>query len=492
MLKLEKFALTDQGRKRDHNEDYLGDQLVQEPDSFDPKLLEERGYLFAVADGMGGHAAGEVASKMAITTLFEQYYNTPSSGSPVADLDRAVSMTNLEVHNAGTDGGRGQMGTTLTLALLKGNRAVVGNVGDSRTYLIRQGIPLRVTRDHSLVQDQIDMGALTPEQAEHSLIRNVITRAIGHRPDVDTDFFEQEVQPGDVLLLCSDGLHGQVKETEMGAIVASTPSLKEAAQQLINLANERGGPDNISVFLVRILEPGEAIPPFLNGHVNKGYVMQQATVQSRPASSAADGSATDTMVTSKIATGKAVGEKTDRYHPIPVKGSAIENQTTLPRLQTVNATIAEPKESHAGGIIIIVALLVIIIGGVVFFIINNNSTPPAATVTPSAAPTTPAPAIPTVTPKLAPANPAPPIHNNGGAENSVPTPVVPNSAPTPTNTSGQIGNNAGEFGPDGSQIVADGVMNDSSNVTKVYPDGGMNDNSNVTKVYPDNQPPTYG
>ncbi len=264
LLKLDPFALTDVGRRRDHNEDFLGDMIFRSGRKYGPEKLKEKGYLFAVADGMGGHAAGEVASELAITTLFERYYNGPSSGDLGTDLRQAVLEANSQVHHAGMTNGRGQMGTTLTLALIFGNRAVVGNVGDSRTYLISQGQTLRLTHDHSLVQDQIDMGVLTPEQAEHSTIRNVITRAVGHREEVEPDFFERELEAKDILLLCSDGLHGLVKEEELGPIVTTSHTLAEAGQKLIDLANDRGGNDNISVLLVAVTELGDPIPPLIN------------------------------------------------------------------------------------------------------------------------------------------------------------------------------------------------------------------------------------
>jgi len=263
LLKLDPVALTDVGRKREHNEDYLGDLLIKGEPAFDPLKVEEKGHLFAVADGMGGYAAGEIASELAVNTLFDRYYNGPSSGRLDNDLMQAIITTNAEVYKAGTEPGMGQMGTTLTIAVVKGNRVLVGNVGDSRTYLIRKGVPLRITRDHSLVQEQIEMGALTPEQASKSLIRNIITRAIGHRDEVEPDLFEQELQQGDVILLCSDGLHGLVKEMELGTIVAAAPSLQKASQELIDLANSRGGSDNISVLLIGIKEVGSVIPSFL-------------------------------------------------------------------------------------------------------------------------------------------------------------------------------------------------------------------------------------
>jgi protein phosphatase len=268
------------GRKRSNNQDYLGDLIFKSGRKFGPEKLNERGHLFAVADGMGGYAGGEVASELAITTLFDRYYNGATSGNIGDDLSEAIRSANFKVHSEASGSGRPQMGTTLTSVLVKGNRAIFGNVGDSRTYLIRQGLPERVTHDHSLVQDQIDAGVLTPEQAERSAIKNFITRAIGHRDDVESDLFEREIQPGDVLLLCSDGLHGLVKELEMGTVIATTPDLQEAAQTLVDLANERGGPDNISVMLIRVEDVGEPIPPILNGrepvyNTNRGLFNQQ-------------------------------------------------------------------------------------------------------------------------------------------------------------------------------------------------------------------------
>jgi protein phosphatase len=406
-------ALTDVGRKRDHNEDYLGDLLIKSGRGFGPEKLDEKGHLFAVADGMGGHAAGEVASEMAVTTLFEAYYNSPSSGSVATDLARAVASSNLEVHNAGAAPGRNHMGTTLTLALLKGNRALIANVGDSRTYLVRQGVPLRVTHDHSLIQDHIDMGTLTPEQAEHSLMRNVITRAIGYHAEVDADFFEEELQPGDVLLLCSDGLHGQVHEPEMGAIVASAPNLKEAAQQLINLANERGGPDNVSVLLVKVLELGTPLPNLLAGQKTANFALNEATVPLANNFGADAGPQTSL--------GKPLDEQTERFSN-PMLNN-LESQPTKPtnvanvRSQaspSPNLTAGKKNTGSRFGIIVGSLILVVVIALAVYFLVinpsNNNTsnitTSPSPTISVTAtvdpatlAPTT-IPVPPTVTPAL--------------------------------------------------------------------------------------------
>jgi protein phosphatase len=400
-------ALTDVGRKRDHNEDYLGDLLIKSGRSFGSEKLEEKGHLFAVADGMGGHAAGEVASEMAVTTLFEAYYNSPSTGSVASDLARAVASSNLEVHNAGTAPGRNHMGTTLTLALLKGNRALIANVGDSRTYLVRQGVPLRVTHDHSLIQDHIDMGTLTPEQAEHSLMRNVITRAIGYHAEVDADFFEEELQPGDVLLLCSDGLHGQVHEPEMGAIVASAPTLQEAAQQLINLANERGGPDNVSVLLVKVLELGPSLPNLLAGQKTVNFALNETTVPINNNFGADAGPQTGL--------GKPADEQTERFSAAMLNN--LENQPTKPtNVANVRSQASPNPSKNTGsklGIIVGILVLIVVVAVAAYFLVispSNSANPTTASPSPTInatattgpatlAPTT-VPVPPTVTPAL--------------------------------------------------------------------------------------------
>lgn len=432
MLKLDPVALTHVGRRRAHNEDYLGDLLFKSGRKYGPDKLNERGYLFAVADGMGGHASGEVASEMAVTTLFERYYNGQTSGDPGTDLLTAVKEANFEVHHAGMSNGRGQMGTTLTLALIKGNRAIVGNVGDSRTYLIRQGLPERVTHDHSLVQDQIDMGALTPEQAERSMIRNVITRAIGHRDEVEPDFFERELEPHDVLLLCSDGLHGAVREEELGIIVASATNLSEAAQQLVDLANERGGVDNISVMLIGISELGDPIPPILNGRaafyppprqyaptitepitdrINKASVLQaQASAETTSPSIMLDHS-NDPTAPNAI--------------PTPALSVVEPQSQPLPAAPGLGPSPEKPVKKRRGGLIVGLLVLLLIIAAIVAVIMTGALTGQTTIVTPSAtalvSTATPADAttpLATVTPSAA--NPAPPgsavaIASGGGA-----------------------------------------------------------------------------
>jgi len=323
---------------------------------------------------MGGHASGEVASEMTITELFERYYNGPGSGDYGTDLLTAVREANLKVHREGSTNGRSQMGTTLTLALVVGNRVIVGNVGDSRTYLIRHSLSARITHDHSLVQDQIDMGVLTPEQAERSSIRNVITRAIGHREEVEPDFFEEELQVNDVLLLCSDGLHGAVHEDELGIIVGGSSSLADAAKTLVNLANERGGVDNISVMLIGISELGEPIPPILNERA--AYYPAPPSQQITEPLVEPTTSEQRVQTISRPASAVMHDHATTAPDPNPKIGQAT---------QEVTKPFKNPaRKNGRGGLIAGGMLTVLLIGlGLLAFVVltSNNQVSPAATVT---------------------------------------------------------------------------------------------------------------
>ena len=243
-------SLSDPGQVRELNEDYFGTPETMEI-SLD--LVEKKGRLYAVADGMGGHAAGEVASRQAISTLFKEYYTSPSA-EIIKRMEEAIEAANVEVYaQASSDRAKAGMGTTLVAAVLQGDDLYVANVGDSRAYLVREQSIEQVTRDHSWVNEQVQAGIITEQEAREHLYRNIITRSLGTKPGVDIDFFQRKVQPGDVLVLCCDGLSNEVKEDEIAHIV-STNSAQESAQALIDLANQRGGPDNITAIVVRIGE----------------------------------------------------------------------------------------------------------------------------------------------------------------------------------------------------------------------------------------------
>lgn len=215
--------------------------------------LQERGHLFAVADGMGGHAAGEVASQLAIETLFREYY-TSTWQSPKANLEAAIAQANriiLEEAEAHPD--MAGMGTTLVAAVYRPDDGwLIANVGDSRAYLFRDGRITQLTQDHSWVAEQARSGILTEEQAAHHPLRNVITRSLGGDAQVQPDFFERTARPRDIMLLCSDGLSNLVTAKEMAGLLKSYP-LDEAAEKLLALALERGAPDNVTFVLVQLV-----------------------------------------------------------------------------------------------------------------------------------------------------------------------------------------------------------------------------------------------
>ena len=243
---------TDIGQVRDHNEDFVA---VCDPTEPDQKL---KGRLFIVADGMGGYQAGEVASRLAAETVQREYY-AGSSDDPVARLQNAVQIANVQVYeSAHSDRAHAGMGTTMVATVVLGNKAYIASVGDSRAYLARNGELIQITHDHSLVGEQIRAGLLTKEQARTHPQRNVITRALGSQAAVQVDTFEGDLADGDILVMCSDGLTGHVPEARLQETVAALAP-EQAVQRLIELANQDGGTDNISVVVVRVGEFATAV-----------------------------------------------------------------------------------------------------------------------------------------------------------------------------------------------------------------------------------------
>src|SRR5438132_1037139 len=270
-IKVEVFAKTDLGRTRDHNEDhFLVADLTRRDASLKPAVraheVGERGSLFVVADGMGGAAAGEVASEMATETIYEQMVNAWGSERELTPqrfayrLREAVEAANRQIHTyaAAHPEVRG-MGTTTTAVGVLGDRFFLSQVGDSRAYLIRQGQAVQLTKDQSLMQRLVEAGELTEEEAAKSERRNIILQALGPDARVKVDLTHQEVRRGDMLVLCSDGLSGSVKKEEIAEIATRERDLQAACDRLIALANERGGPDNITVILARF--DGEGLRP---------------------------------------------------------------------------------------------------------------------------------------------------------------------------------------------------------------------------------------
>jgi protein phosphatase len=199
---------------------------------------------------MGGAQAGEVASRIAIET-FEQ--GLPGSGTPEDRLAELVRDANQRIYDRSrADRGRAGMGTTLTAAYLTDGTLAIAHVGDSRAYLLRESALTRLTQDHSLVDELVRQGKLTEAQAAEHPQRSIITRALGPEPQVDVDTFSYPMQPGDVVMLCSDGLTSMVSEERVAEVLNTAPSLEEAAERLIDDANEAGGRDNITVVLCRL------------------------------------------------------------------------------------------------------------------------------------------------------------------------------------------------------------------------------------------------
>jgi serine/threonine protein phosphatase PrpC len=262
-LRLEVAQLTDVGRKREHNEDNMAYVIPK-----DEQVMATKGALFIVADGMGGHAAGEVASEIAVDTVSNTYYMDDNI-DVVVPLMQAIKRANAAIHQRAAENMlRSGMGTTCVAAVLRGNVAYIANVGDSRAYLVRQGRVKQISLDHSWVAEQVRAGLLTEEQARTHAQRNVITRSLGTQPDVDVDVFREPLSPGDCLVLCSDGLSGLVSDEELKRIVEQSVP-QESVYHLVERANENGGPDNITAIVVQVQEVG-AEPPGVRNPVLVG------------------------------------------------------------------------------------------------------------------------------------------------------------------------------------------------------------------------------
>lgn len=264
-LKLDVFQLSDVGRVRTSNEDFADYHIPQ-----DPKQIQQKGMLFLVADGMGGHQAGEVASQQAVRFVVGQYFGDTTHDISTS-LSRAFRAANRLVHEqAKADPDKAGMGTTLVGAAVLGHKVYIANVGDSRAYLVGQSGTVQITEDHSWVEEQVRAGLLSPEQARVHPQRNLVTRALGSKPSVEVDLFEGQIGKGDALVLCTDGLTNYVRDAEIEAIVRQN-SARDAGQILVDLAKERGGRDNITVMIVsagtaapvaarRVSKPARGVP----------------------------------------------------------------------------------------------------------------------------------------------------------------------------------------------------------------------------------------
>lgn len=247
-MKIAAFGLTDVGRRRESNEDDF--------------LVEPRRGVYAVADGMGGHAAGEIASRLAIETLLEVLQRSEAADQRMSVEDAAEWLRgavveanrricdSIRLHDE-----RRGMGTTVVALVHSGEDAVVGHVGDSRLYLLRGDELLRMTSDHSWVNEQVKLGLMNDDTAQRHPMRNIVTRALGSRPEVLVDLTSMQTQPGDVFLLCSDGLNTMLADEQIHELLRADRHNPEAAcRALIEHANRRGGDDNVTVVVACVAE----------------------------------------------------------------------------------------------------------------------------------------------------------------------------------------------------------------------------------------------
>ncbi|HEY8770275.1 MAG TPA: Stp1/IreP family PP2C-type Ser/Thr phosphatase [Thermoleophilaceae bacterium] len=306
----EHAGTTDVGRQRSTNEDSL---LVHPP-------------YFAVADGMGGAKAGEVASRLAVEVLEEELARHPDD-APETQLSHALQEANKRIFELSTDDeSRRGMGTTVTAARVHDGEVSLGHVGDSRAYRLHEGELEQLTRDHSLVAELQRSGQLSAEAAEHHPQRSIITRALGPEPDVEVDTYTVAGREGDVFLLCSDGLTGMVSDDEMASIVRRAGSLGDAAESLVRAANQSGGKDNITVVLFSLAGEGNAsatVPAAdetIAGGLSAADLEDDTSERPAPSKAAAAGTATAAPATtaapplpsgrgSRAATGPATGRR---------------------------------------------------------------------------------------------------------------------------------------------------------------------------------------
>lgn len=357
------FGRTDVGRTREHNEDtFAVADLTTFNASLQPEVrthtVGERGSLFMVADGMGGAAAGEVASAMAVDTILAELdqrwrASQAKDGESFANaLRSATDAANAKIHAyaAAHPENRG-MGTTATIAGFLGDTLYLCQVGDSRGYLVRDGEAVLITKDQSLMQKLVEAGEMTPEEAEVSERRNIILQALGPEPRIKVDLTSQQVKRGDVLILCSDGLSGQVRTSEIAEVVNTQSDLMQVCKDLIDRANEAGGPDNITVVAVRFEGPGlsESSAESVEHRVYRGSQQSRPTVpldrSSVPALSAVDEDEIPTLETEAITPEKMVAGYADTTGPTveiapKAKGATADGRVPRDLLRVVFGSLA--------------------------------------------------------------------------------------------------------------------------------------------------------
>ena len=377
------FGRTDVGRTREHNEDaFVVADLTRGNATLQPEVrtheVGDRGTLFMVADGMGGAAAGEIASAMAIEVVLRELSEALSEASApdeetfATSLKQATAGANKEIHGFALEHPefRG-MGTTATIAGVLGDTLYLAQVGDSRAYLVREGKALQITKDQSLMQKLIEAGEITEEEAEQSERRNIILQALGPEANIKVDLTHQRVRKGDTLVLCSDGLSGQVRIDEIARVVSEEPDLMAVCKRLIDRANENGGPDNITVIAARFDGDGLSAPSNGDDVGHRVYPLStdsgQVQAQRRTTAPTLPGTA-DRRPTAKIA------------QPLAVPLDAPERQTPTLPIPQVSA------RRKTRGSLIALALLVILLAGATWWVYSAASSVVKPKNTPAAQP----------------------------------------------------------------------------------------------------------
>ncbi len=414
---------TDKGRVRPGNEDNFG---VEPPTS--PRA-RAHGTLLIVSDGMGGHAAGEVASALAVETVQADFYG--NTGLPVADAIRhAITVANGAIYDsAQSHVEQGGMGCTIVVMVVHGNSLTVGHVGDSRGYLIRGGQARQITRDHSWVAMQVEEGVLTPEQAAHHPNRSLLMRALGRQESVEVEIGRHMLQDGDILIVCSDGLTGVVEDHEIAEYAMRLPPAA-AAEQLIALANSRGAPDNVTVVAATLHASGAAAaagnaPTIVAAPLDAPTPRLGQPADAGPTTRLPRGPSAEQAAVTTPLLGRAA----------PPGTPVVLSRESVVVADTLNARTAQRRYGRLLAILV-AAIAVVVALGVLIYFPNNGPTESARTPEPKPAGTATPSSKPAATQQAAPGVSVPPPVATGlpgAAPAGTPTPTeVPTAQPTAT------------------------------------------------------------
>ena len=406
------FGRTDVGRTRDHNEDaFVVADLTTNDASLQPSVRHHRlgpkGSLFMVADGMGGAAAGEIASQMAIEAVLKEFRDNwlsldqPSTEAFARCLRKATQSANQQIHAyaASHTEYRG-MGTTATIAGLLADTLYLAQVGDSRGYLVRDGVAKQITKDQSLMQKLIEAGELTEEEAAQSERRNIILQALGPEANIKVDLTFQRLRRGDTLVLCSDGLSGQVSRDEIARVVSEDRDLVQACRKLIDLANQAGGPDNITVIIARFEGPGlneieidgdeVGHRPFPLGDpmATPASTPEYSDVPTQPLRRSNSARVTPKSVEKPVAASGTASASASASAPASV-GTPSADEANVPTLEVIDLSkVHAPPARRSRGMAIAIALLALMVlfgAWYVWRTMNKVAPEPAATEAPVAA-----------------------------------------------------------------------------------------------------------